>query len=89
LECPGGFRSNHYQASVLENNVGLYCVCRNIPVALRGYIFWRTWKLRKGKSLLELQVTEEPGRLKNRKRNVPAKEELQTTLENLRKTQDQ
>ncbi len=57
---------------------------------LRGYIFWRTWKLRKEKALLELQVTERTRQIEEQKKELfLQKEELQTTLENLRKTQDQ
>ncbi|MBN1790400.1 MAG: hypothetical protein JW830_07890 [Bacteroidales bacterium] len=57
---------------------------------LRGYIFWRTWKLRKEKALLELQVTERTRQIEEQKEELlQQKEELQTTLENLRKTQDQ
>ncbi len=43
---------------------------------LRGYIYWRTRRLRKEKILLEKQVNERT-------------EELQATLENLQKTQEQ
>jgi signal transduction histidine kinase/ligand-binding sensor domain-containing protein len=43
---------------------------------LRGYIYWRTRRLRKEKIMLEKQVNERT-------------EELQTTLESLQKTQEQ
>jgi signal transduction histidine kinase/ligand-binding sensor domain-containing protein len=45
-------------------------------LVLRGYIFWRTRRLRKEKILLEKQVNERT-------------KELQTTLETLQKTQEQ
>jgi signal transduction histidine kinase len=50
---------------------------------LRGYIFWRTGKLRKEKIILEKQVNERTEEL------LLQKEELQSTLENLQKTQEQ
>jgi len=52
-------------------------------LSLRGYIYWRTWALRKEKALLELQVKERTHLIEEQK------EELQSTLENLRKTQEQ
>jgi signal transduction histidine kinase len=57
---------------------------------LRGYIFWRTWNLRKDKSLLEQQVSERTRQIEEQKEELlQQKEELQTTLENLQKTQEQ
>jgi len=57
---------------------------------IRGYIFWRTWKLRKEKALLENQVKERTHVIEIQKQEIlHQKEELQTTLENLRKTQGQ
>lgn len=50
---------------------------------LRGYIYWRTKQLRKEKTVLEKQVNERTDEL------LQQKEELQSTLENLKKTQEQ
>jgi signal transduction histidine kinase/ligand-binding sensor domain-containing protein len=59
-------------------------------LVLRGYIYWRTWSLRKEKALLEQQVKERTHVIEDQKEELlQQKEELQTTLENLRKTQEQ
>lgn len=52
-------------------------------IILRGYIYWRTRQLRKEKTVLEKQVNERTDEL------LQQKEELQSTLENLKTTQEQ
>ena len=57
---------------------------------IRGYIFWRTQRLRKEKAILEQQVSERTQRIEQQKEELlQQKEELQSTLENLQKTQEQ
>lgn len=57
---------------------------------IRGYIYWRTQRLRKEKAVLEQEVTERTRRIEQQKEELlRQKEELQSTLESLQKTQEQ
>ena len=57
---------------------------------LRGYIFWRTWKLRKEKAVLEKQVLERTQKIQEQKEELlQQKGQLQSALENLQRTQEQ
>jgi len=57
---------------------------------LRGYIYWRTRRLRKEKIILEKQVSERTSELKTANSQLEKhQEELLSTLENLQKTQEQ
>lgn len=57
---------------------------------LRGYIYWRTRRLRKEKIILESQVSERTSALKTANTQLEKhQEELLSTLENLQKTQEQ
>jgi signal transduction histidine kinase len=57
---------------------------------LRGYIGWRTWKLRKEKNILEKKVAERTQLIAEQKEELlQQKDQLQCTLEQLHRTQEQ
>jgi signal transduction histidine kinase/ligand-binding sensor domain-containing protein len=59
-------------------------------VLLWGFLYWRTWRLRQEKIVLEKQVSERTQQIEKQKEElIHQKEELRSTLENLQKTQEQ